>query len=99
LAFVDTDDDGVPDGVDACSDSDLSETVVIDGCEPGVANVAGADGCTIADGVADCIGGATNHGAFVSCVAQLTNELKMDGLISSAESGAIQRCAAQSDLP
>jgi len=89
----------VPDGVDACSDSDLSETVVIDGCESGVANVVDADGCTIADGVADCVAGAQNHGSFVSCVAQLTNDLKNDGLISGTEKGAIQRCAARSDLP
>lgn len=99
LAVVDSDGDGVPDGADACSNSDLSSTVVIDGCESGVANALDADGCTISDLVAECADGARNHGAFVSCVAHLTNDLQTDRVISGREKGAIQRCAARSDLP
>ena len=42
---------------------------------------------------------AKNHGQFVSCVAKLTNSLKKQGLITGAEKGEIQSCAAQADLP
>lgn len=95
----DADGDGVPDGMDDCSDSDLSHTVVIDGCDTGVANELFDDGCTMADRIAECAEGVTTHGEFVSCVAQLTNDWKQDGLISGREKGRIQKCAAQADVP
>jgi hypothetical protein len=97
--IVDTDGDGFFDDVDFCIDSDLSATVVIDGCDSGVANLLLDDGCTISDLIADCAAGASNHGQFVSCVSSLTNDLKKAGLISGREKGAIQKCAARSDLP
>ena len=55
-------------------------------------------GCTIADEIARCAADAGNHGAFVNCVAHLTNLLKAQGIITGSEKGAIQRCAAQSDI-
>jgi hypothetical protein len=97
--IVDTDGDGFPDDEDSCPESDLSGTVSIDGCDSGVSNALLGDGCTISDLIADCAAGASNHGAFVSCVAHLTNALKKDGVISGSEKGAIQRCAARSNLP
>lgn len=72
---------------------------MIDGCDSGVPNTLLPGGCTIADQVAECAAGAANHGAFVSCVAALTNQLKEDGLISGAQKGAIQSCAARADIP
>ena len=36
---------------------------------------------------------------FVSYVAELTNILQQDGLITGKQKGAIQKCAAQSDIP
>jgi len=103
IAPQDTDGDGVPDdfptGSDECDESDLTPTVVIDGCDSGVANTLFEDGCTISDEIAECAEGAKNHGKFVSCVSKLTNGLKKDGLISGKEKGKIQKCAAQSDLP
>jgi hypothetical protein len=97
--IIDSDGDGYPDDEDACPFSDLGETVVIDGCDTGVANLLLDSGCTISDLIADCAANASNHGNFVSCVAHLTNDLKRDGLISGREKGMIQRCAARSDLP
>lgn len=94
-----TDLDGVPDGVDACIGSSRSETVVIDGCDSGVANTVFENGCRISDQVNDCLVGASNHGGFVSCVAHLTNSLKKAGVISGSQKGAIQSCAGQSSLP
>ncbi|MCH8343510.1 MAG: FG-GAP repeat protein [Planctomycetes bacterium] len=95
----DSDNDGIPDDEDACPDSDLSGTIVIDGCDSGVGNLLFEDGCTMADLIAECADGAANHGAFVSCVAHLTNEWSRAGLITGQEKGAIRSCAAQADIP
>jgi hypothetical protein len=90
-----SDGDGVPDGRDQCIGSSTSATVVIDGCNSGVANHTFATGCRITDQINDCAVGATNHGSFVSCVSHLTNDLKKDGVISNSDKGAIQSCAAR----
>ena len=47
----------------------------------------------------DCAVDVGTHGNFVSCVSHLTNDLKKAGIISGKEKGAIQRCAARSDIP
>jgi len=99
LRVDDTDGDGIPDDEDDCSNSDLSPTVVIDGCDSGVENDLFGNGCTIADQVHECAMNAGNHGQFVSCVAHLTNDLKKAGVITGQEKGAIQSCAAQANLP
>lgn len=90
-----SDGDGVADGVDQCIGSSRSATVVIDGCDSGVTNTTFATGCRITDQVNDCTVGAGNHGAFVSCVAKLTDTLKNQGVISANQKGAIQSCAAR----
>ena len=97
--FLDKDDDGVDDFNDSCPNSDVSPMVVIDGCDSGVPNTVFDDGCSISDQVAECAEGAKNHGKFVSCVAKLTNNLKKAGIITGAQKGAIQSCAAQADIP
>jgi hypothetical protein len=74
-------------------------TVVIDGVDTGVPNVVGDDGCTISDQIAAAAASAANHGEFVSAVAGLTNGLKSAGVISKGEKGAIQRVAAQANIP
>lgn len=73
--------------------------IIIDGCDTGVEDQMLPDGSTISDKIAECAANATNHGNFVSCVAHLTNDLKKDGYITGNEKGAIQSCAAQSNLP
>ena len=95
----DTDEDGVPDGEDDCPDSDLRLTVLIDECNAGVSNTVFPNGCTISDLIASCAEGASNHGQFVSCVSHVTNDLKKAGTITGQQKGAIQRCAAQADIP
>jgi hypothetical protein len=97
--FPDADLDGVPDTVDQCLGSNLSPTVVIDGCNSGVPNTFFSSGCTITDLVMNCAQGARNHGAFVSCVAHVTNDLKKSGNITGAQKGAIQSCAAKANIP
>ena len=95
---LDSDGDGVPDDEDACLDSTLSTSVVIDNCDSGVGNQLFDDGCTITDLIAECAKGASNHGQFVSCVSHLTNDLKKAGAITGQQKGAIQSCAAQADI-
>lgn len=90
-----SDRDGVPDGVDSCTGSDLGATVVIGSCDSGVANVVLQDGCSLSDIVSRCAG-ARNHGDYVSCVARTSNELNDAGWITGAEKGRIQSCSAQS---
>jgi hypothetical protein len=97
--FPDADVDGVPDASDCEPHSDLSASVVIGGCNSGVPNTFFLSGCTIKDLINHIAAGATNHGAFVSGVAQLTNALKKDGIITGAQKGAIQSCAAQARIP
>jgi hypothetical protein len=84
---------------DECPNSDVSATVVIDGCNSGVPNPVFSNGCTISDLIAACAEGASNHGQFVSCVSQVTNDLKKAGTITGQQKGAIQSCAAQADIP
>lgn len=88
--FLDGDQDGVPD-----------ITVVIDGCDSGVANLQVIPGVTLADEVNRCVAAAVfgNHGQFVSCVSQLTNELKSAGILSGAQKGRIVDCAAGAAIP
>jgi len=95
----DKDKDGVCGNVDNCPESNLEETIIIDGCDSKVKNQLLNDGCTISDLIAECADGAKNHGRFVSCVAHLTNDWKKDGLISGKDKGAIQSCAAKANIP
>jgi hypothetical protein len=89
----------VTDNVDQCLHSDLRTTVVVGTCDSGVGNTLFSNGCTIADDVAACAVGAGNHGAFVSCVAHLTNDLKGAGVISGSQKGSIQSCAGGAHIP
>jgi hypothetical protein len=97
-APCDSDGDGIIDDLDACPHSDLSATVVIQGCDSGVPNTLFANGCTISDLIGHCAANAANHGKFVSCVAELTNTLKAEGAITAKQKGAIQSCAAKSSI-
>ncbi len=94
ILVLDSDGDGIPDDEDACPNSDLSPTIVIDGCDSGVGNLLFEDGCTMADMIAECADDAVFHGQFVACVALLAVEWRNAGLINDTEIGAIDRCAA-----
>jgi hypothetical protein len=95
----DADEDGVPDNVDSCPTSNVSPIVVVDACNTGVANTLFPSGCTISDHIAECADGVRNHGAFVSCISHLNNDLKAAGVISDRQQGAIQSCAAHARIP
>lgn len=71
----------------------ISPTIVIRDCETGVPNQK-VDGSPISDKIEACRVAAKNKGAFVSCVSNVTNDLKKRDLITGAQKGAIQSCAA-----
>lgn len=96
---VDTDGDAVPDCDDACPQSNVHPTLLIGDCDSDVPNLSAAQGCTLADLISGCAASAANHGEFVACVSHLTNQLQALGLITGRQKGAIQKCAAQADIP
>ena len=101
LKTLDSDGDGIIDPEDACPQSDLSPTVVIDSCDSGVENTLFENGCTVSDEIAKCAASAGNHGQFTSCVAGLTNDkdnLLADGSGLWRQRGPIQSCAAQASI-
>ncbi|MGE5276582.1 MAG: PA domain-containing protein [Acidobacteriota bacterium] len=97
--FADADRDGVPDTDDQCPGSNLTPTVVIDGCDSGVPNTILPSGCTISDLIAGCAESAASHDDFVSCVSHLTNDLKSQGVITGNQKSAIMNCANSASIP
>ena len=95
----DSDEDSVPNAGDKCPARDEQPTVVVGDCDSFVDNKVNAVGCSISRQIGECAESATNHGSFVSCVAHLTNDLKKARIITGAEKGAIQSCAAQASIP
>lgn len=94
--FPDADNDGVPNDEDCNPNSNLSPTIIIGGIDTGVPNTLFANGCTMADILAQLAADHTNnHGDYVSAVAALTNQWVADGLITGRQKGAIQSAAAQ----
>jgi len=92
---IDSDLDGIPDHLDSCPNSYLSETVILRDRDSGVSNYLMDDGCTVTDQiVAQCKDVVDNHGSFVSCVSAVLNELRDAGVITGRERGAIQSAAA-----
>ena len=80
-----------PRGCDAFVAKIVPDFVQIDGCETVVVNQVLDEGHFISERIAEC---AVDHGEFVSCVAQLTNDWNNDGTITGGEKGKIQSCAS-----
>jgi hypothetical protein len=101
---ADCDNDGVPNGVDECPLTVEASTFSFGNT---TCNISGLDavlpsGCSLAESLEASLDGCDdnpgNHGKFVSCVAQATNMLKKQKVISGAQKGQIQSCAARSDI-
>ncbi len=101
----DCDGDGVLNGVDACPATVLGSTFGFGAVTCDISGLDGpvlSSGCSLAE-VLDasldaCDDNAGNHGKFVSCVAKATNLLKKQKVISGAQKGQIQSCAAQTSI-
>ncbi len=100
--YVDADLDMVDDeNGDLCLSSDLSAQLVIAGCATGVETVrfSSPAGCPLSDLVHNNAAGASTHGGFASTVSHLSNQLKDLGLITGAQKGKMQSCAAGAGIP
>lgn len=91
----DHDSDGVLDSDDSCPESDIRETVILQQCDSGVTNTVFDDGCSISDKLATCLNGTLNHCSYVSCVADMVDELNTDDILDGGETGSIISCAAR----
>lgn len=98
---LDADNDGVPDNVDQCCNSDLRPKVDVNGAQPGVTsinNTVNAQGCSIQDLVNQCANGVKNHGQYVSCIAHLANSLAKSHTITKSQATEMKTGAAQSSI-
>ncbi|MBI1827590.1 MAG: thrombospondin type 3 repeat-containing protein [Planctomycetes bacterium] len=96
---ADTDGDGVPDYQDACPKSDLSEFIVIGGCNTGVVNQRLTGGCTMTDEVNQCADQAVKHRDFVNCVSGDSKTWIADGLIPRSAKRPLKQCTERSSIP
>jgi hypothetical protein len=80
-----------PDPVADCPDSDTRPTVIIRGCDTGVANIA-VGSCTLADQIHPCEAGSAED--FPRCIAKVTERLIDTGIIHGKDKGELQICAA-----
>jgi uncharacterized cupredoxin-like copper-binding protein len=87
----------VGDGTDDCADSDLRDTVIIDGVDTGVVNRDTGAGCTINDRIAERAS-YPNHAAFVRHVETVTSGLVAAGTLTTRQAGTIVRAAARSSI-
>ena len=92
---ADDDNDGVPDANDANPFSNMQPTVTVGGCDSRSPNAVFPNGLTIMDRLTSIT--AKNHGDFVSQVNAILTEARGLGLITGAEKGAIDACAARSN--
>ena len=96
--------------VDACPYTDMLTEATF-GFGNTTCNISGLDtilesgifiGCSLAEVLEEsldaCDDNPRNHGKFVSCVAKATNKLKKQKIISGAQKGQIQSCAAHTDI-
>jgi hypothetical protein len=102
--LLDCDGDGVNNAIDACPFTVAEATFSFGNT---TCNISGLDtvlpsGCSLAESLEAsldaCDDNPANHGKFVSCVAKATNMLKKQKVISGAQKGQIQSCAAQTNI-
>lgn len=99
---LDADGDGVLDACDACPQSDTEATVLVGGCDTGIASDVDDEGCTLSDLLsAACplpaAGGP--HGELVACIASVANDWRDAGRISPGDHGRLVSCAARHPRP
>ena len=100
--LADCDGDGVANGVDECPATVVGEDLVVGACTISGLDTILPTGCSLTEAISEdldeCALNASNHGKYVSCVAKVTNALKKQKIITGAQKGKIQSCAAKSDV-
>jgi hypothetical protein len=92
--FADADVDGVTNRRDFCRASNTSPTISVGTCDTGVPNQTFANGCTTADPIDACLS-LNGRAPQALCLAITLHLLKATHIITGAQSGAIQSCAAR----
>ena len=93
----------VSDYFDGCiqltaSDQPYITELIIEGCNTGVPDQT-YQSKKLSEWINSCANDSSSHGEFVSCVADLCNILKKNGLISGKNMGSIVSCAAEANIP
>jgi hypothetical protein len=86
-----TDRDGVLDGDDVCPASITTPTVVLNTCDSQVPNTVHPNGCSVSDVLNVCTG--LRGGLYTACVAVTSTVLRLGGVITGPQVGAIVKCA------
>ncbi|MBA7706983.1 hypothetical protein ES703_115844 [subsurface metagenome] len=84
-------------GPDQEPDKDVNRRIVIGECDTGVVDRF-YEGKLISELIRGCADGVKNHGQFVRCIADLTNDLKKNGVISGKDKRRLQSSAAQANI-
>jgi hypothetical protein len=77
---------------DACPNSDLSPTVVINGCDSGVPNTLLSNGCSISDLVRKALSAGGED-----ALQDLLESLEDQGVLTEDQAEAIEDCAEDRD--
>lgn len=80
----------------------FAHEIEIDGCSTGVRDAftdAFGRPQFISDAIGQCVLDSSRHSAFVSCVGDVTSELRRAEVISRQDRRAIRSCASRADLP
>jgi Zn-dependent metalloprotease len=97
--WIDTDGDGITDAQDNCPNTNTSQLSIVLGTgkfsQTGVPNTILSTGCSLQQLIDASRVGASNHGAYVSRVSNLTDQWVAQGIITSAQKDAIMRAVAQ----
>jgi hypothetical protein len=93
--FVDMDNDGVADGSDSCTSSELSRTIHFGANDSGVTNLIFTNGCTQQDYYNLCVADPANHGDLASCVAHTSGVFAGLGFLDPPAQGRVQSAAAR----
>ena len=95
---ADDDEDGVPNELDECPDSDLRPFVNVGTGNTSIPNAVNEEGCSIQDLVHHCEDTAKNHGQYVSCITKLANDLYDAGVITKSQRQEMKTGAAKSNI-
>ena len=88
---------GKIDATAGCTAPDARSTVWLLDTDPGVANHTAGGGCTIND-LSDDEGTWPSHGAFVSSLNDLVDQVRKDGVIDNHEAATLSKEGAQSPI-
>lgn len=94
--YIDEDGDGVPNDIDLCPNSIMTETVIIDEKDTGVENHLLENGCTIADHIQQCMEDSATASECETCIVILLRRLVDEDILSKREAQKILKAVKKS---